>query len=180
MVYTVERVAIIALLAYSLALTARHFSLPPAKLFELCGRDFHEPAAKGSCLCRAGEFCMCTPGLAADVILELEDRPGGGVRGVAFVVRGDGRGLAMVGGFVKVGESVEAAVRREALEETGLRLTSLRQWCMFSDAARDPRGHTAALVFVARASGAPRAADDAKAVRVVPLDQLQQQVLVPL
>ena len=106
MVYTVERLAIIALLAYSLALTARHFSLPPAKLFELCGRDFHEPAAKGSCLCRAGEFCMCTPGLAADVILELEDRPGGGVRGVAFVVRGDGRGLAMVGGFVKVGESV--------------------------------------------------------------------------
>ena len=63
MVYTVERVAIIALLAYSLALTARHFSLPPAKLFELCGRDFHEPAAKGSCLCRAGEFCMCTPGI---------------------------------------------------------------------------------------------------------------------
>ena len=71
-------------------------------------------------------------------------------------------------------------MRREALEETGLRLTSLRQWCMFSDATRDPRGHTAALVFVARASGVPRAADDAKAVRVVPLDQLQQQVLVPL
>jgi len=172
---TPERLALVAVLVYSIVLTARHVNTPQ-KLFELCGRDFHEPAAKGSCLCRAGDFCMCTPGLAADVILELEDSPGSGVRGVVFVVRGDGRGLAMIGGFVKVGESVEAAVRREALEETGLELTSVRQWCLFSDAKRDPRGHTAAMVHVARATGVPRAADDAKAIRVVPLDQLQQQL----
>ena len=37
-------------------------------------------------------------------------------------------------------------MRREALEETGLQLTSLKQWCMFSSPGRDPRGHTAARV----------------------------------
>ena len=96
------------------------------------------------------------------------------MRGVAFIVRGDGRGLALIGGFVKVGESAEAAALRETLEEAGLRVSSLRQWCMFSHPARDPRGHTATQVFVARASGEPRASDDAKAIRIVSIATLQQ------
>ena len=44
---------------------------------------------------------------------------------------------------------------------------------MFSRPRRDPRRHTAALVFVARARGVPKARDDAKGVRVVPIAQLQ-------
>ena len=63
---------------------------------------------------------------------------------------------------VRVGESSEAAAAREALEETGLAVTQLRQWCVFSEPSRDPRRHTAALVFVARARGTPKASDDAK------------------
>jgi 8-oxo-dGTP diphosphatase len=41
-----------------------------------------------------------------------------------------------------------------------------------SDPARDPRGHTVATVFIARAQGTPCAGDDAGAVRVVPLANL--------
>ncbi|MBT8135589.1 MAG: NUDIX hydrolase, partial [Gammaproteobacteria bacterium] len=37
----------------------------------------------------------------------------------------------------------------------------------YSDPARDPRGQTVALVFVASASGQPVAADDARAVQLV-------------
>ena len=84
-----------------------------------------------------------------------------------------GRGLAMVGGFVRVGESAEDAAVREALEETGLNIYNLRQFCLFSAPRRDPRRHTAAQVFMARAVGTPKAHDDAKGVRTVPLSELQ-------
>ena len=125
----------------------------------ICKRDFVSPTTSGNCLCGEGEFCLCTPSLASDVIIELEDGNG---TNVVFIERRDGRGLAMVGGFVRVGESAEAAAAREVKEETGLDITWLHQWCTFSAPNRDPRRHTAALVFIGRARGAPRAADDAK------------------
>lgn len=155
-----------ALALYAVALTAIHFGGVGCKINALCLRDFVEPAADGSCLCGKNEYCLCTPSLAADVIIELDDG------GVVFIERKDGRGLAMVGGFVKVGESAEAAAVREALEETGLEIRELRQFCVFSAPHRDPRRHTAALVYHARSSGKPKASDDAKAVRIVPLRQL--------
>ena len=148
------------------ALLATVFALSEGRVNDLCRRDFVRPASVGSCLCGEKQFCLCTPSLAADVIIELEDAAGH-VESVVFIERRDGRGLAMVGGFVKVGEAAEAAAEREALEETGLRLTRLRQWCTFSSPSRDPRRHTAALVHVGRARGTPRAADDAKAIKIV-------------
>mmetsp|Transcript_40676 Transcript_40676/g.67550 ORF Transcript_40676/g.67550 Transcript_40676/m.67550 type:complete len:134 (+) Transcript_40676:38-439(+) len=92
-------------------------------------------------------------------------------------MRGDGRGLAMIGGFLRVGESAEDGVAREVLEETGLTVVSKEQFCLFSDPTRDPRRHTAALVFVARASpnATPRAADDAKSIRIFSIRDLQRQ-----
>mmetsp|Transcript_42380 Transcript_42380/g.133725 ORF Transcript_42380/g.133725 Transcript_42380/m.133725 type:complete len:224 (-) Transcript_42380:748-1419(-) len=164
--------ALVAVSVYALALTLRHAQLS-APLNSLCTRDFVEPAASGTCLCGDKEFCLCTPSLAADVIIELEDSVGT-VRHVVFIERKDGRGLAMVGGFVKVGESAEAAAAREAAEETGLEVTQLQQWCMFSEPRRDPRRHTAALVFVGRARGTPRSGDDAKGIRVVSISDLQR------
>jgi 8-oxo-dGTP diphosphatase len=164
-----ERVVCIMLAVYSVALTFRAAIQP--RMSSLCSRDFVEPTQPGSCLCGEGEFCLCTPSLAADVLIELENADGV-VDKIVLIERKDGRGLAMVGGFVKVGESAEDAAAREALEETGLRIKGLKQWCLFSQPRRDPRRHTAALVFVARARGQPRAADDAKGIRVVPLAEL--------
>ena len=165
---------------YALALTARHANLtessshaPAAAINPLCTRDFVEPTASGTCLCGEKQFCLCTPSLAADVLIELENEAGVATH-VVFIERRDGRGLAMVGGFVKVGESAEAAAAREALEETGLTVRNLRQWCVFSAPRRDPRRHTAALVFIGRARGTPRSGDDAKGIRTVPIRELQR------
>ncbi|MFH1627982.1 MAG: NUDIX hydrolase [Pseudomonadota bacterium] len=70
-------------------------------------------------------------------------------------------GWALPGGFVDYGESLESAARREAEEETSLKVELLYQLGAYSDPSRDPRHHTISVVFVGKATGKPRAADDA-------------------
>lgn len=75
---------------------------------------------------------------------------------------------ALPGGFVDVGETVEAACRRELAEETGVNAGRLRLVGVYSDPRRDPRGHTCSVVYLARvARAAARAGDDAAAVEWV-------------
>jgi 8-oxo-dGTP diphosphatase len=70
--------------------------------------------------------------------------------------------FALPGGFVDYGESTEAAVRRELLEETGLAPQNLRLVGVYSDPHRDPRGHTIGIAYLAVTDGTtPRAGDDA-------------------
>ncbi|OGI38830.1 MAG: NUDIX hydrolase [Candidatus Muproteobacteria bacterium RBG_16_62_13] len=106
-----------------------------------------------------------TPALTTDIVIELTDRPGRPI--VLIERRNPPYGLAFPGGFVDVGEAVEQAAMREAREETGLAVTLVALLGVYSDPARDPRSHTCSVVYVARASGAPVAEDDAKAVHVI-------------
>ena len=101
------------------------------------------------------------PYVTVDAIIELKE-------GIVLIDRlNPPFGWALPGGFVDYGESLEEAVAREAKEETGLDLISLRQFHTYSKFGRDPRFHTVATVFVAQAKGIPCAGDDAKGVKVV-------------
>jgi 8-oxo-dGTP diphosphatase len=105
-----------------------------------------------------------TPLLAADAVIELVDRPGRPI--VLIERRNPPHGWALPGGFVDVGERVERAAVREALEETSLQVTLRALLGLYSDPGRDPRGHTVTAVFLAEARGQPVARDDARALGV--------------
>jgi ADP-ribose pyrophosphatase YjhB (NUDIX family) len=91
-----------------------------------------------------------TPLLAADTIIELTGRPGRPI--VLIERRYPPYGWAIPGGSVDVGEPLEAAAVREALEETALQVTLRALLGLYSDPRRDPRGHTVTAVYVGEAS----------------------------
>ena len=111
------------------------------------------------------------PALTVDVIIEMD----GGI--VLIERRNPPHGWALPGGFVEYGETVEAAAVREAREETGLAVEIVRQFHVYSDAARDPRSHTVAVVFVGRAGGEPAADTDALDARVFAPAQLPEPIV---
>ncbi|MCB1152412.1 MAG: NUDIX hydrolase [Deltaproteobacteria bacterium] len=113
-----------------------------------------------------------TPYLTVDIIIEL---PGGKI--VLIERKNEPRGYALPGGFVDRGESVETAAVREAKEETGLDVTLVRQFHVYSNPDRDKRMHTASVVFIATASGEPVGADDAKHAVKVTRDDLPSPVV---
>lgn len=101
------------------------------------------------------------PFTTVDAIIEIDG-------GVVIIKRSNPPfGWALPGGFLDFDESLEKAVVREAKEETGLDIYDIRQYHTYSEPSRDPRFHTIATVFIAKARGKPRAGDDAAALKVI-------------
>ncbi len=114
------------------------------------------------------------PSPTVDIIIELVDRPH---RPIILIERKNPPyGWAMPGGFVDYGESMETAACREAQEETGLDVSLVEQFYVYSHPERDPRQHTISLVFIATAMGTPQAADDAKHLEVFDMWQIPKNL----
>ena len=111
------------------------------------------------------------PLLTVDILIEV---PGKGV--ILIERKNPPFGWAIPGGFVDYGETLEAAALREAKEETGMDLANLKQFHAYSDPKRDPRGHTVSVVFTAKGIGVPKAADDAKNLRIFQVDDLPEDL----
>ncbi len=74
---------------------------------------------------------------------------------------------ALPGGFVDMEETLEQACLRELEEETGLKLSSVRQFKVFDAPNRDPRERILSVVFYAMVDNAipTKASDDASAAK---------------
>ncbi|MCA1765838.1 MAG: NUDIX hydrolase [Desulfobulbaceae bacterium] len=101
-----------------------------------------------------------------DIIIEV------GEKIVLVKRRNPPYGWALPGGFVDYGESLESAARREAFEETGLRVVLGQQLHTYSDPNRDARMHTISTVFLASAEGRPLGGDDALEAALFAPDRL--------
>jgi 8-oxo-dGTP diphosphatase len=122
-------------------------------------------------------FTPKTPYLTTDGIIELYEE--GSFKGIILIERrNEPKGLALPGGFVDVGESVEDALVREMKEETNLDVEICKLLGVYSDPKRDPRFHTASVVFVAKAQGQPQGGDDAKTAKVYALEEIPMDRLV--
>ncbi|MHA2386794.1 MAG: NUDIX domain-containing protein [Candidatus Thorarchaeota archaeon] len=86
--------------------------------------------------------------------------------------------LALPGGFIEYGETVENAAIRETLEETGVQISLEAILGVYSDPKRDPRKHTLTTVFIGRPIGGdPVGGDDATEASWVDLESLDSSKL---
>jgi len=119
-----------------------------------------------------------TPFVAVDGIVILYGRDER-IKGMVLIERKNPPlGIALPGGFVDVGESCENALVREMKEEISLDVEIIGLLGIYSDPKRDPRFHTVSAVYVCKAYGEPKAADDAKKCFVYSLNEIPMEELV--
>ena len=119
-----------------------------------------------------------TPYLATDGIVDIYNSSESFIGIVLIQRKNPPHGLALPGGFVDIGESVENAVVREMKEEIFLDVQIKELLGVYSDPARDERFHMASVTYVCRAYGEPIGTDDAKEAMVVKLEKLKLNKLV--
>lgn len=89
--------------------------------------------------------------------------------------------MAIPGGFVNEGETVEDAAKREVREETSLDIELVDILGVYSDPKRDPRGHIMSTVFIAyvpangNKSVEGLAADDASELEWIDLEVIHNE-----
>eukprot|EP01038_Epipyxis_sp_PR26KG_P008088 gene8088-10957_t len=147
-----------------------------------CNYVFHggSPSHKGSCWCGEDKYCLCTPSLAIDAIIEVKIKdPMNEKQFDVYIILIERRDppqnmFAIPGGFVELGETVEMAVLREVKEETNLTVSSLEQFKMYSDPKRDKRRHTASMVFRVHIENVNHLhrGDDAKKTKLFKLNEV--------
>ena len=111
------------------------------------------------------------PAPTADVIIHDPEQ------GIVLVKRGRPPfGMAIPGGFVEEGESVEHAAVREMKEETGLDVILDGIIGVYSAPDRDPRRHTMTVAFAGHTEHPEKllAGDDAAGASFYPLDNLPE------
>ena len=128
----------------------------------------------GSCWCGdQDKYCMCTPNIAVDVVIVSGENK----EFLWLVIRKDTNQLATMGGFVEVDESVENAVKRELNEEMGIDVNEPPVlFGIYSDPRRDNRRRTVSAVYVIHLDSheMPHAGDDAKTVKKISIDDIEQ------
>ena len=82
---------------------------------------------------------------------------------------------AFPGGYVDFNETVEQACRREVKEETNMNVIKLDLLGVYSSPKRDAR-QVISIAFITKATGKPRAGDDAADARWFPLNRLPRLV----
>jgi len=121
---------------------------------------------------------IVTPYVSVDGIVEIMDE-NDQCKGIVLIERRNKPvGLALPGGFVDVGETVESALIREMKEEISLDVTIDSLLGVYSNPSRDERFHTVSIVYVCKASGEPIGADDAKLAYICLLDAIPFETLV--
>ncbi len=108
-----------------------------------------------------------------DVIIEHND---GEKEGIVLITRKNPPyGIAIPGGFAEYGLSLEENAKKEAWEETGLKIeleNPEEPLCVHSDPKRDPRGHMISVTYIAKGRGRIKAGDDAKTAKLYSISEV--------
>lgn len=123
-------------------------------------------------------FIPKTPYLTTDGVVEIYDKQNLFLGIVLIQRKNTPLGLALPGGFVDIGESVESAVVREMQEEISLHVEIKKLLGVYSDPSRDARFHTASVTYICKATGTPLGADDAKEAKIYKLNEIPLDKLV--
>lgn len=123
-------------------------------------------------------YNFARPGLTVDLVVLYTPKDTDRPEKILLIRRGNDpyKGCwALPGGYVEEGETIEAAARRELMEETNLSNVELTQMKTYGDPGRDPRGWTATVVFLGHVSTmGGKAGDDAKEAQWFSLRELPE------